>query len=69
MSKEFTSNQLLYKPTDAAHLLQLSQRMLATLTSRGDLPCVRVDRSVRYCRTDLEKFCDSRRQNVRRNRR
>ena len=38
----------LLRVRDAARLLQVSERMLWTLTDNGDIPCVRVGSVVRY---------------------
>ena len=44
---------LLLKPVDAARILAISPRTLWGLTDRGEIPCVRIGRSVRYDRHDL----------------
>ena len=48
------SQALLLKPVDAAATLSISPRTLWTLTDRGEIPCIRVGRAVRYDRRDLE---------------
>lgn len=57
MSRDIAANQfderLLVKPLEAARLLTISERTLWALTNRGDLPCVRIGRAVRYDRGDL----------------
>ncbi len=46
----------LLRSTEAAAYLSISPRTLWTLTKRGDIPCVRIGRSVRYDRRDLEAW-------------
>jgi excisionase family DNA binding protein len=43
----------LLKPKEAAQSLAISERTLWQLTNQGDLPCVRIGRSVRYDPADL----------------
>ncbi len=47
---------LLLKTPDAADVLQVSIRKLADLTSRGVIPAVKIDGSVRYAMSDLQAF-------------
>jgi excisionase family DNA binding protein len=44
---------------EAADLLRISQRTLWTLTNTGNIPSVRVGRSVRYDEHDLSKWIDA----------
>lgn len=44
----------------AARCLAVSPKTLWTLTSRGEIPCVRMGRSVRYDVLDLDRFIESR---------
>ena len=46
---------------EAAGLLRLSERKLFTLTKKKEVPVVRFDRSVRYCRDDLLRVIEQRR--------
>ena len=44
---------------EAAAFLVLSERKVWSITApRGDLPAVRINRSIRYSITDLESFID-----------
>ncbi len=47
---------LLLRPAEAARLLTISKRLLWTLTNRGEVPCVRIGRAVRYDPRDLEDW-------------
>ena len=44
---------LLLKPVDAATTLSISPRTLWALTDRGQIPCIRIGRAVRYDPRDL----------------
>lgn len=44
----------------AAKCLAVSAKTLWSLTARGELPCVRMGRSVRYDVLDLDRFIESR---------
>ena len=44
---------LLHKPVDAATTLSISPRTLWALTDRGEIPCIRIGRAVRYDPRDL----------------
>ncbi|HEX8912801.1 MAG TPA: helix-turn-helix domain-containing protein [Humisphaera sp.] len=48
----------LLPPPDAARALGVSERTLFSLTKRGDLPAVRIGRSVRYDPADLRVFVE-----------
>lgn len=50
--------RLLITSREAATLLSISERTLWTLTNKGDLPCVRIGRSVRYDPRDLEVWIE-----------
>ena len=50
----------LLKPVEAARILSISPRTLWGLTDRGDIPCIRIGRSVRYDRCDLAAWIDNR---------
>lgn len=58
MSKESISSKLLVPAREAAKLLSLSPRKLWSLTTSGQIPCVRIGRSVRYCPDDLRAWID-----------
>lgn len=47
---------LLLTPRQAAEALAISERTLWTLTDRGDVPCVRIGRLVRYPATALAQW-------------
>jgi hypothetical protein len=52
---------LLVNVKQAAALLGISERTLFSITApRGDLPCAKVARCVRYRLSDLERFCEER---------
>lgn len=53
-------NVLLLTATEAAEALAISPRTLWSLTDSGELPCVRIGRSVRYDPTDLRAWIDRR---------
>jgi excisionase family DNA binding protein len=55
----------LLRPREAAEWLKISARSLWTLTQRGDLPAVRIGRSVRYHLSDLVRFIETRKCGVR----
>ncbi len=46
-------NGLLLTARQAARELAISERTLWGLTARGEIPCVRIGRAVRYSRSDL----------------
>jgi len=47
---------LLLRPKDAAKLLAISPRKLWALTACEAIPCVRIDRAVRYDPADLRAW-------------
>ena len=47
---------LLLTVPQAAEALAISQRTLWSLTTSGDIPHVRIGRSVRYLKSDLEAW-------------
>lgn len=49
---------LLLKPEQAARTLAISPRKLWTMTNCGEIPCVRIGRSVRYCPDDLRAWLE-----------
>ena len=53
-----TPERLLVKPQQAADMLAISPRLLWSLTNRGEVPCVRIGRSVRYDLADLRAWID-----------
>jgi excisionase family DNA binding protein len=57
-----TVTKLLYTSREAAAILSVCTRTLFTLTARGDLPAVRIGRSVRYHLDDLREFIDAQRK-------
>lgn len=50
--------RLLLRPTEAARCLAISARKLWALTASGEVPHVRIGRSVRYPVADLETWLD-----------
>ncbi len=52
-------NTLLMTSPEAAEALSISQRTLWGLTQRGDIPCVRIGRAVRYDPADLRTWIDA----------
>jgi len=58
---EVTMESMLMTANEAAATLAICPRTLWTLTSTGDLPAVRIGRSVRYTRADLKNFISARR--------
>jgi len=50
--------RLLLKPHEAAVALAISDRKLWTMTARGEVPCVRLGRAVRYRLDQLQQFLD-----------
>ena len=48
----------LSKAADAAKILKISKSMMYQLIWRGEIPSVRLDRSVRVRVIDLEEFID-----------
>lgn len=50
--------RLLITSREAAACMSISERTLWTLTNQGDLPCVRIGRSVRYDPRDLEAWIE-----------
>lgn len=59
------SPQSLLRARDAAQLLAISPRKLWELTNRGLIPCVKIDRSVRYDPADLARYVEEQKINGR----
>jgi excisionase family DNA binding protein len=59
-----TTTDCLLRPREAAQWLKISERTLWSLTQRGELPAVRIGRSVRYDLTDLVAFVEARKSGV-----
>lgn len=55
------TQRLLLTPREAAKALAICEKTLWSLTKRGELPAVRLGRSVRYAISDLEAFIARRR--------
>ena len=49
----------LLMPKEAAAALGISARKLWSLTASGDVPCVRIGRSVRYDAADFADFVET----------
>ena len=54
------TTQLLLRPADAAQALAISPRKLWAMTASGEVPCVRLGRSVRYDPDDLRAWIEER---------
>lgn len=54
-----TERQILVTPRDAAGMLGISERTLWAMKESGQLPHVRIGRSVRYRIVDLEAWAAS----------
>jgi excisionase family DNA binding protein len=52
------ATRLLTSP-EAARCLAISERLLWSLTKRGELPCVRIGRAVRYDPADLRAWIEA----------
>jgi predicted DNA-binding transcriptional regulator AlpA len=59
MAPETAPCPKLLTPKDAAAACAISPRKLWSLTASGDIPCVRIGRSVRYDAMDLAAFIDA----------
>jgi excisionase family DNA binding protein len=51
---------LLLTARDTARVLAISPRQLWSLTDRGEIPVIRIGRSVRYDRRDIEQWIERR---------
>lgn len=51
----------LLKPREAAEYLSLCERTLWSLKCSGDIPHIRIGRSVRYSIDDLDSYIDAQR--------
>ena len=58
--KPVEAPQLLMRPDEAAKALAISPRTLWALANRGEIPCVRIGRSVRYDPRDLQDWIEQR---------
>lgn len=56
--------ECLLRPREAAEWLKISDRTLWSLTQRGELPAVRIGRSVRYDLADLMAFIEARKSGM-----
>lgn len=57
--------QSLLTAREAARVLRISDRKLWSLTSSGEIPCVRIGRSVRYVPSDLGRWIEDRKEGAR----
>ena len=55
-------SKMLLKPQAAADALSISPRKLWSLTAGGEVPCVRIGRSVRYDPADLKNLIAQQKQ-------
>lgn len=53
-----TIPSLLLTPAQAAETLAISPRKLWSMTASGEIPCLRIGRSVRYPVQDLQRWID-----------
>ena len=53
---------LALRPKDAARALAIGERKLWELTNRGDIPCFRIGRAVRYDPVDLRNWITAQKQ-------
>ena len=51
-----TTSTRLLTAKEAAEYLAISTRKLWELTNRGEIPSIRIDRSVRYTQIDLDAY-------------
>lgn len=59
MSNQVISpNSLLLTANQAAESLAISPRKLWSLTASGEIPCVRIGRSVRYPVSELQRWIE-----------
>ncbi len=54
--RDSKSRQLLLTAREAAQCLRISERLLWTLTDRGDIRCIRMNASKRYPVDELERY-------------
>ena len=59
------ASRMLLKPGEAARALAISPRKLWDLTKRGQIPHVRIGRSVRYATADLQAWVETRKVKAR----
>ena len=55
---------LLVDAREAARMLSISTRTLWTFTNRGEIPCVRIGKAVRYSVNDLCQWVERSRSTV-----
>ena len=53
------NEKMLLKPDEVAKTLSICPRTLWTLTRQGKIPCVRINRSVRYDPRDIAEFINN----------
>lgn len=59
---DHTPDRLLVSAAEAARLLSISPRTLWSMTTSGELPCVRVRRRVLYAVADLREYVDAKKE-------
>ena len=57
-SESEASPPLLITASEAAALLTISPRKLWSMTNAGQVPCIRMGRTVRYCPTALREWVE-----------
>ena len=53
---------LLWHSRDAARVLSIGERLLWSLTQRGEVPCIRFGRAVRYSLAALQELVRARQE-------
>ena len=61
-STSLVVKRLLLTSREAAEALCISERKLWGLTASGEIPCVRIGRSVRYDLEDLKQWIEDRKE-------
>jgi excisionase family DNA binding protein len=56
---EQSTEPMLLRKQEVAHLLQISVRTLEGFTNSGEIPCVRLGRSIRYRLDSVERAIQS----------
>ena len=62
-ARPVAETRLLMTRAEAARALAVCRQTLAKMTARGQLPCVRIGRAVRYSPADLAEWIDEQKKN------
>jgi excisionase family DNA binding protein len=54
------ADRILLRAAEAAEILSICERTLWTLTAKGELPCVRLGKAVRYRPESLKEWAEAR---------